>query len=210
MMKSAILTILIFFVVLTSCITTKKPVFGEFENSSNFWLLNVNIYPDSTFRLIYRYGMLMDTIFGDYVKRDKYLMLISYINEFNTEGKVHLNICDTCRNIIPIQVKDLLTHDDLPARITSFKDNKIIEVTDCNFDGRANLFYTSVDSILVSFLGYESFSSAIDNKYDISIQVYLISSAVKRNMINNERWRYKKNSLLTPTGHILHKKVNKL
>ena len=206
-MKSLLVLFATFSFVFSGCITTKESVFGDYEYSTHYRLLNVELYQDSSFRLINRIGLLMDTISGTYSAADKRLILNSYINEFNTKAKILLNNCDTCKNNIPVQVKDLLTHDVLPARITLFKDNKIITVIDCNFEGRANLFHSSVDSILVDFLGYESFSSAIDFKSDISIQVYLISSAVKRNMINNENWRYKKNSLVTPAGHILPAKV---
>jgi hypothetical protein len=206
-MKNLLLALVIICVTLMGCRTTKNPVFGEYEKSSNFSHLNIFIYQDSTFRLIYRNGMLGDTIFGKWIINHKYLILNSYINEFNTKGQVLFNSCDTCGNVIPVQVKDLFTHDGIPARITSIKNNKIIGETDCNLNGSANLFHSSVDSIFVDFLGYEPLSLAINKESDVSILVYLISNEIKRNMINNEKLSCKSKYLKTPEGKLIPRKT---
>jgi len=206
-MKNFLLVLVTIFSIIVGCRTTKNPVFGEYENSSIFSHLNIFIYQDSTFRLIYRNGMLGDTICGTWDINHKYLILNSYINKFNTKGKAIFNICDTCGNTIPIQVKDIFTLDGVPARITSIKDNKIIGETDCNLNGNAILFHSPVDSLYVDYLGYESFALDIKDESYIAILVYLISNEVKKNMINNERWSYKSKYLTTPEGQLIPRKV---
>jgi hypothetical protein len=199
-MKALQTALVIVSIFVGSCNTTNKVVLGEYEYASELWDRNIILYPDSTFRLIYRNGMIKDTINGTWHTNRKQIILNSYLNKFNTQGNVIFTNCDTCENIMPVIVKDLFSHESVCAKLTSINNNKIIEQITCDFNGAANLTILPIDSLIFDFLGYESLFVGISKNTKVAIHAYLVKNDVKMNIVYNEKWSVKHNCLISPNG----------
>lgn len=186
--------------LIVSCNTTNKLALGEYEYASEFRSRKIVLYPDSTFRLIYRNFMIIDTIYGFWQTKYNHVILNSYFNNLNTQGKVIFTKCDTCENKIPVIVKDLFSNESICANITSINKDRKIEQINCDLNGTANLTILPIDSLIIDFLGYESLFIGISKNAKLAINAYLVNNDVKRKIVNNEKWKVKYKCLISPNG----------
>lgn len=190
--------ILLLLATITSCSNNLKP-------KANYSLseLTLNLYPDSTFIYICHGCLAWDTIKGKWKLEDDSVVLNSYMTKDDTKSFSESKQCDTCEEGINIKVIDFESKTGLNyASISVFTQEKIICQVTTDNSGNAIIKNQEIDSIMVDFIGYSSYT--LTHGIDSS-KLYVISmkpEQLNRYVITNERWKIKKNKIVSSVGFI--------
>lgn len=191
--------ILLLLATIASCSNYLKP-----KTNYSHYHLTLNLNPDSTFIYLCHGCLAWDTIKGKWKLEGNSVVLNSYMTKNDTKSFSESKQCDTCGEGINIKVIDFESKIEMHyARITAFKQEKIIceEMTDNN--GNAIIKNQEIDSIMVDFIGYNTYTLANGIERSKLFIINLKPEQLNRYVITNEKWKIKKNKIVSSEGFIL-------
>lgn len=196
--------ILLLLATITSCSYNLKP-----KANYSHYDLTLNLNPDSTFMYLCHGCMAWDTIKGKWRLEGNKVVLNSYFTNNDTKSFSESNQCDTCGEGINIKVIDFESKVDMQyASISAFKQKRIISEVTTNENGTAIIKRKDVDSIKVDYVGYNSLTFKPVN---FNTKLYVINlkpEQLNRFVITNEKYKIKKNRIVSPEGFILKQSNN--